>query len=83
MAALVFCRAIALRPDLPDAYFNLGTALVLQSRCALAKSPLCREGQAHALRAEGRSGEAETLLAEVRAVSAVSPETESRPAPLP
>lgn len=41
MTALVFCRAIALRPDLPDAYFNLGTALVLQGRCALAKSPLC------------------------------------------
>jgi hypothetical protein len=41
------------------------------------------EGQARALRAQGRGGEAETLLAEVRAVSAVSPETESRPAPQP
>ena len=41
------------------------------------------EGQAQALRAQGRGGEAETLLAEVRAVSAVSPETESRPAPRP
>ncbi len=41
------------------------------------------EGQARALRAQGRGGEAGTLLAEVRAVSAVSPETESRPAPQP
>lgn len=41
------------------------------------------EGQAHAQQAQERGGEAETLLAEVRAVSAVSPETESGPAPLP
>ncbi len=33
-------HAIALRPDLPDAYFNLGTALVLQGRYADAESPL-------------------------------------------
>jgi tetratricopeptide (TPR) repeat protein len=33
-------RAIALRPDLPDAYFNLGTALVLQGRYADAEAPL-------------------------------------------
>jgi len=33
-------RAIALRPDLPDAYYNLGTALVLQGRYAEAEDPL-------------------------------------------
>lgn len=33
-------RAIALRPDLPDAYFNLGTALVMQGRYADAEAPL-------------------------------------------
>jgi hypothetical protein len=33
-------RAITLRPDLPDAYFNLGTALVLQGRYAEAEVPL-------------------------------------------
>jgi hypothetical protein len=116
-------RAIALRPDLPDAYFNLGTALVLQRRYADAETPLrgymerapwsaagserlglvyllqgryepavpllraafvvnpgtpdlrrylvqALEGQAQALQAQGRGGEAETLLAEVRIVSA-------------
>jgi hypothetical protein len=36
----LFRRAIALRPDLPDAYFNLGTALVVQGRYAEAESPL-------------------------------------------
>jgi tetratricopeptide (TPR) repeat protein len=36
----LFRRAIALRPDLPDAYFNLGTALVLQGRYAEAAEPL-------------------------------------------
>jgi hypothetical protein len=36
----LFRRAIALRPDLPDAYFNLGTALVLQGRYAEAAAPL-------------------------------------------
>ena len=41
------------------------------------------EGQAQALRAQGRGGEAETLLAEVRAVSAVSPKPKSLPAPRP
>ena len=43
------------------------------------------EGQAQALRAQGRGGEAETLLAEVRAMSAVSPEAtrKSRPSPRP
>lgn len=35
----LFRRAIALRPDLPDAYFNLGTALVVQSH-AEAEAPL-------------------------------------------
>jgi tetratricopeptide (TPR) repeat protein len=35
-----FRRAIELRPDLPDAYFNLGTALVLQGRYAEAEGPL-------------------------------------------
>jgi hypothetical protein len=121
----LFRRAIALRPDLPDAYYNLGTALVLQGRYAEAESPLrsymerapwsasgperlglvyllerryeaavpllriafarkpdapdlrrylvqALEGQAQALEAQGRGGEAETLLAEVRTVSAVS-----------
>ena len=41
------------------------------------------EGQAQALRAQGRGGEAKTLLAEVRAVSAVSPKPKSLPAPQP
>jgi hypothetical protein len=36
----LFRRAIALRPDLPDAYFNLGTALVVQGRYAEAAAPL-------------------------------------------
>jgi tetratricopeptide (TPR) repeat protein len=36
----LFRRAIALRPDLPEAHFNLGTALVLQGRYAEAESPL-------------------------------------------
>ena len=134
----LFRRAIALRPDLPDAYHNLGTALVLQGRYAEAESPLrgymerapwsasgperlglvyllegryevavpllriafvrkpdapdlrrylvqALEGQAQALHAKGRGGEAETLLAEVRGMSAVSPEAtrESRPSPRP
>jgi len=134
----LFRRSIALRPDLPDAYFNLGTALVLQGRYAEAESPLrsymerapwsasgperlglvyllerryepalpllriafvqkpdapdlrryliqALEGQAHALRAQGRDGEADMLLAEVRTVSAASPEAtrESRPSPRP
>ena len=129
-------RAIALRPDLPDAYYNLGTALVLQGRYADAESPLrsymdrapwsasgserlglvyllqgryepavpllraafvlrphtpdlprhlvqALEGQAQALQAQGRSGEADTLLAEVRVVSTLSLEAAppSRPSP--
>jgi hypothetical protein len=36
----LFRRAIALRPDLPDAYYNLGTALVLQGRYREAEVPL-------------------------------------------
>lgn len=32
-------RAIALRPDLPDAYFNLGAALIIQGRHAEAEVP--------------------------------------------
>ncbi len=131
-------RAIALRPDLPEAYFNLGTALALQGRYAEAEVPLraymervpravsgperlglvyllqdryeaaipllrnalirkpdapdlrryliqALEGQSHALRAQGRDGEADMLLAEVRTVSAVSPDAtrESRPSPRP
>ena len=36
----LFRRAIALRPDLPDAYYNLGTALVLQARYREAEAPL-------------------------------------------
>jgi protein O-mannosyl-transferase len=39
-AAGLFRRAIDLRPDLPEAYFNLGTALVLQGRHAEAEGPL-------------------------------------------
>jgi hypothetical protein len=119
----LFRRAIALRPDLPDAYYNLGTALVLQGRYADAEAPLrafmerapwsvsgperlglvyllqgryepavpllrtafvlkpetpdlrrylvqALEGQALGLRAQGRNGEAEMLLAEARVVSA-------------
>jgi tetratricopeptide (TPR) repeat protein len=119
----LFRRAIALRPDLPDAYYNLGTTLALQGRYAEAEAPLrsylervppsasgaerlglvyllqrhyepavpllrtafvlkpraelrgylvqALEGQAETLRARGRDGEADTLLAEVRAVSAL------------
>ena len=36
----LFRRAIALRPDLPKPYFNLGTALIVQGRYAEAESPL-------------------------------------------
>jgi tetratricopeptide (TPR) repeat protein len=36
----LFRRAIALRPDLPEAHFNLGTALALQGRYAEAETPL-------------------------------------------
>jgi tetratricopeptide (TPR) repeat protein len=39
-AEAAFRRAIALRPDLPDAYFNLGSALVIQGRYAEAEGPL-------------------------------------------
>ena len=36
----LFRRAIALRPDLPDAYFNLGTVLIIQGRYDEAEAPL-------------------------------------------
>ncbi len=36
----LFRRAIVLRPDLPDAYFNLGTALSVQDRYSEAERPL-------------------------------------------
>ena len=39
-AEAAFRQAIALRPDLPDAYFNLGSALVIQGRYAEAEQPL-------------------------------------------
>jgi hypothetical protein len=39
-AEALFRRAIALRPDLPDAYSNLGTALVMQGRYTEAEKPL-------------------------------------------
>lgn len=39
-AERLFRRAIALRPDLPDAYYNLSTALVLQGRYGEAEAPL-------------------------------------------
>ena len=39
-AEALFRRAIALRPDHPHAYFNLGTALMVQGRFAEAESPL-------------------------------------------
>jgi Flp pilus assembly protein TadD len=55
----LFRRAIALRPDLPDAYFNLGTALVVQGRYAEAEAPLrsyrervLAEPDAHGLRSQ-------------------------------
>jgi len=38
----LFRRAIALRPDLPNAYINLGTALIIQGRYAEAEAPLLR-----------------------------------------
>jgi tetratricopeptide (TPR) repeat protein len=137
-AEALFRRAIALRPDLPDAYYNLGTALALQGRYVEAEAPLrtylervpasasgaerlglvyllqrryepavpllrtafvlrprtadlrgyliqALEGQAQELRAQGRHGEAEMLLAEVRAVSALSLEAvpASGPSPRP
>jgi Flp pilus assembly protein TadD len=41
------------------------------------------EGQARALRAQGRSGEAETLLAEGHALAAAAPAAGSRPSPRP
>lgn len=41
-AELSFRRAIAGRPDLPDVYFNLGSALVIQGRYAEAEAPLRR-----------------------------------------
>jgi Flp pilus assembly protein TadD len=57
-------------PDAPDLRRHLVEAL---------------EGRARALQAQGRDGEAETLLAEVRAVSAVAPEAagDSRPSSRP
>ena len=36
----LFRRAIGLRPDRPHAYFNLGTALIVQGRYAEAETPL-------------------------------------------
>ena len=125
-AEALFRRAIALRPDLPDAYYNLGTALVLQGRYADAEAPLrsymerapwspsgperlglvyllqgryetavpllrtafvlrpedpdlrrhlvqALQGQAQTLQTQGRSGEADLLLAEMRVVSAIPP----------
>ena len=39
-AESLFRRAIALRPDRPHAYFNLGTALIVQDRYAEAEAPL-------------------------------------------
>ena len=39
-AEALFRRAIALRPDRPHAYFNLGTALLVQGRFTEAESPL-------------------------------------------
>jgi hypothetical protein len=39
-AEALFRRAISLRPDRPHAYFNLGTALLVQGRYAEAESPL-------------------------------------------
>lgn len=121
-AEQLFRRAIALRPELPDAYFNLGTALVVQGRYAEAAAPLrsymerapraasgperlglvylldgrydsaapllrealrrqpdtpglrghlaqALQGQARALQALGRGGEAQALLAEARALA--------------
>ena len=135
-AEALFRRAIALRPDLPDAYYNLGTALALQGRYAEAEVPLrtylervpssasgaerlglayllqrryepavpllrtafvlkpstadlrgylvqALEGQARELRAQGRGREAEMLLAEVRALSALSLEAAPASGPSP
>jgi hypothetical protein len=39
-AEALFRRAIALRPDRPHPYFNLGTALLVQGRPAEAEAPL-------------------------------------------
>lgn len=91
----LFRRAIALRPDLPDAYFNLGTALVVQGRYAEAEAPLrsytqrvgvepglpglrsqlaqALRGHARELQGRGRNAEADTLLAEARALESEWP----------
>jgi hypothetical protein len=50
-------RAIALRPDLPEAYFNLGTALVWQGRYQDAEAPLA----AYMARAPGAASGPERL----------------------
>jgi hypothetical protein len=52
-----FRRAIALRPDLPDAYFNLASALVLQERYREAEEPL----RSYTARAPENAAEAERL----------------------
>ncbi|MGH7317741.1 MAG: hypothetical protein ACREJS_15945, partial [Candidatus Rokuibacteriota bacterium] len=70
-AAIPLLRnALIRKPDAPDLRRYLIQAL---------------EGQARALRAQGRDGEADMLLTEVRTVSAVSPDAtrESRPSPRP
>ena len=67
-AAPLLRIACVQKPDAPDLRHYLDQAM---------------QGQAQAQRAQRRGGEAETLPAEARAVSAVSPETESLPAPRP
>jgi tetratricopeptide (TPR) repeat protein len=52
-----FRRAIALRPDLPDAYFNLASALVLQGRYREAEEPL----RSYTARAPENAADAERL----------------------
>jgi protein O-mannosyl-transferase len=131
-AEALFRRAIALRPDLPDAYFNLGTALVIQGRYREAEEPLrtymervprgaagperlgllyllerrhedalpllrraflqkpdaaglrgyliqALEARARELGSQGRGGEADELLAEVRALGGTQPGGRARP----
>jgi hypothetical protein len=69
----LFRRAIALRPDRPGAYFNLGTALLAQGRYAEAEPPLrsYAERVPRSVRGQERLGRA--YLAQHRFEDAIVP----------
>ena len=69
----LFRRAIALRPDRPGAYFNLGTALLAQGRYAEAEPPLrsYAERVPRSVRGQERLGRA--YLAQNRFEDAIPP----------